>query len=286
MQHPVRVFARARPNATAPLGVDLQPVAVRSFARRGPLALAHAARPWIWNARGVLCTTWTVARWVSRLAPVHVVGHGSDLVRPRDPRGLRRVWRRCAHPWVVSGHLARVAANRGLHARVLPLPVPEAERRPLGSRWVFVGRALHGKGGDRFVRWVAEAGVKADVVGDGPALPVWKALAEDLEADVRFHGALDRAGVDAVYRRAGAVFLPSRASLAEGLGLTLLEARARGIPVVGTRSGGIPEALGSEGLLVDPEVRGDALRTRVHGLLRPAPPGGRNAFLQALGVVG
>ena len=90
--------------------------------------------------------------------------------------------------------------------------------------------------------------------------------------------------MDQVYAGAGVVFLPSRTELAEGLGLTLLEARARGIPVVGTDSGGIREALGPEGLCVQPDLDGAELARRVRDLVRPAHPGGVDGFLRSLGA--
>lgn len=281
---PVDVWCRARPHLVEPAGVRLHGVTVRSFAKRGPLAMAWHARQHLQRADGVLCTTWPMARFASRLVPVHVVGHGSDLVRPRDPAGLRRVWRRCAHRWTVSEHLARVARSRGLHANVLPTPIAPRPHGPLGTRWVFVGRALTGKGGARFVRWVAEAGVAADVVGDGPALPVWRSLAQRLGADVRFHGELDRAAVDDVLDDAAAVFLLSTRVASEGLGLTLLEARARGISVVGSRSGGIAEAVGREGLLVRANTTAREVVEWLATADRPTLSDPRAAFLSALGA--
>ena len=55
------------------------------------------------------------------------------------------------------------------------------------------------------------------------------------------------------------------ASVAEPFGLVLIEAMARGVPVVATRAGGVPEIVehGVHGLLVpprDPEALAEALR--------------------------
>jgi len=67
----------------------------------------------------------------------------------------------------------------------------------------------------------------------------------------------------------GHVDVLAHPALAEGLGVCLLEAQAAGVPVVGFRSGGVPEAVadGETGLLVAP---GDAaaLAAAILGLLK------------------
>jgi glycosyltransferase involved in cell wall biosynthesis len=283
-RHAVDVYCRARPGLVSGDGLAIHPVRARSFARRGPVALAWAARGALRDADGVLCTTWPVARVVRRWRPVHVVGHGGDLVRPRRPALLERVWPGCAHHWVVSEHLRSVAVSRGLDARVLPVPVVAEAPAGQGSRWVFVARALHGKGGDTFLRWVQEAGATGDVVGDGPALASWRRQAERHGLDVRFHGTRTRAEVATVLERARAVFLPSRRTLSEGLGLTLLEARSRGIRVVTTGHGGTREAAGRDGLVVPATTHGAVVRDRLATLPPPVWTDPRPAFLQALGA--
>lgn len=49
--------------------------------------------------------------------------------------------------------------------------------------------------------------------------------------------------------------MPGRLDLIEGLGISFLEASAAGLPVIGGRSGGVPDAVldGRTGLLVDPD---------------------------------
>jgi glycosyltransferase involved in cell wall biosynthesis len=85
-------------------------------------------------------------------------------------------------------------------------------------------------------------------------------------ARVRFAGAVPHADV-ARYLRLGEVF--ARPSLSEGLGTAFLEAMACGLPVVGTRTGGIPDFLadGRTGLFCDP-ARPETIAAAVVGLLR------------------
>ena len=94
---------------------------------------------------------------------------------------------------------------------------------------------------------------------------VRQALDSGIGDRVRFVGPLGRADLDAVYARADALVLASRA---ETYGMVVPEALARGIPVITTSVGGLPEALGwtqdrRPGLLVPPDdtaALADALR--------------------------
>lgn len=76
---------------------------------------------------------------------------------------------------------------------------------------------------------------------------------------VKFWGAVSEAELDNCYRQASLFILtPERQGLHfEGFGLVYLEAGAYGLPVVATRSGGVPDAVrdGETGLLAD---EGDA----------------------------
>ncbi len=122
----------------------------------------------------------------------------------------------------------------------------------------------------------AEPSFRLEIAGDGACLPSLRALTTELglDAHVRFHGAVR--DVPALLARASAFVLPS---ISEGVSLTLLEAMARGLPVVATRVGGTPEVVLHEqtGLLVPP---GDpaALAERLVSLLRD-PARGRQLGL-------
>ncbi len=79
----------------------------------------------------------------------------------------------------------------------------------------------------------------------------------NLQDAVTFWGRVDDAQLDALYRQASLFVLASQAEdlRFEGFGLVYIEAGAYGLPVIGTRSGGIPDAVrdGETGLLVPPE---------------------------------
>ncbi len=71
-----------------------------------------------------------------------------------------------------------------------------------------------------------------------------------LQNRILFVGELDEEGLESVYRGASLFVLPS---FYEGYGMAFAEALARGIPVVGTTGGAIPDTVPSEcGVLVSP----------------------------------
>jgi sugar transferase (PEP-CTERM/EpsH1 system associated) len=99
------------------------------------------------------------------------------------------------------------------------------------------------------------------IVGDGALRPQLESLTRSLElgATIRFLG--ERNEVPALLAEASMFVLPS---LTEGISLTLLEAMARGLPVVATDVGGNPEVVeaGRTGLLVsarDPRALAQAM---------------------------
>lgn len=96
----------------------------------------------------------------------------------------------------------------------------------------------------RVARRMPEA--RLHVVGQGSRADVVRQLLEDEPVSVRWSPRLDAAGVAAALDGATLLVLPSRS---EGMGRVVIEAFARGRPVVGTRVGGIAD-------LVEPDVNG------------------------------
>jgi glycosyltransferase involved in cell wall biosynthesis len=74
--------------------------------------------------------------------------------------------------------------------------------------------------------------------------------AHDLTHRVTLRDPVDRATLDALYARSDALVLPT---FHEGYGMALAEALARGLPVVSTRAGAVPETVPADaGMLVPP----------------------------------
>ena len=96
--------------------------------------------------------------------------------------------------------------------------------------------------------------VKLVIVGDGELLTYLRNLSYSLglSNNVIFTGSLPQSRISDAYASADVFVLPS---IFESLGISLLEAQAMGKPVVGTRVGGLPEALSEDksGILVEPK---------------------------------
>lgn len=124
----------------------------------------------------------------------------------------------------------------------------------VGGPAVFVGRLSPEKDVATLLRATArvvreEDAFRLEIAGDGPCRDALERLSSDLGLGnhVRFLGEVR--DVAALLGRASLFVLPS---LTEGVSLTLLEAMARGLPVIATRVGGNPEVVvdGETGTLV------------------------------------
>jgi glycosyltransferase involved in cell wall biosynthesis len=89
------------------------------------------------------------------------------------------------------------------------------------------------------------------VVGDGPARPAVENLFRPFGPRVAFHGALDPAALRDVLDRSDLCLWPA---VNEAYGMVLLEAQARGCPVLAGAEGGVPGILvdGVTGVLAPP----------------------------------
>jgi glycosyltransferase involved in cell wall biosynthesis len=131
-----------------------------------------------------------------------------------------------------------------------------------GGRFLYFGRLSREKGLATLVSAAARARAPLTIVGTGPDLESLRRTADDLAADVQFHGFLTGTALHDAIREARAVVLPSE--WYENAPMSILEAYALGKPVIGARIGGIPELVQEDrtGLLFasgDADALADAL---------------------------
>ncbi len=210
----------------------------------------------------------------------------------------------CSPEWaqyrLLRGRLARdgalfICVSSFIRDRLLAMGFPEGRTRVLytgidceairsrdpgeeTATVLHVARLVEFKGTEYLVRaFVAVANahpkVQLVIIGDGPLNRRLRTLAGSLGLGQRvlFLGARPHAEVLGWMRKASMLVLPSVRTItgrAEGFGMVLLEAAASGVPVIGSRHGGIPESVidGRTGFLV-PERDADALARRMIELL-------------------
>ncbi len=139
-----------------------------------------------------------------------------------------------------------------------------------GGPWLLtVARLVPHKGVDVALEALARLapsrpGLRYAVAGEGPDRERLEARAAELGvADrVRFLGGVPEPLLPALYAAADAYVGRSREEgrEVEGVGISFVEASASGLPVVGGRAGGVPDAVrdGETGILVDPRDPGAA----------------------------
>ena len=119
-----------------------------------------------------------------------------------------------------------------------------------GRYALFAGRLVAEKGADTAIEAAVAAGVPLRIAGTGPEEAHIRELAERAPAGaVQVLGRLDRDALAREYAGAAMSLLPSRWE--EPCPYAVLESRAAGVPVLGSRLGGVVDVVGEE-LTVDP----------------------------------
>jgi glycosyltransferase involved in cell wall biosynthesis len=157
-------------------------------------------------------------------ARVHVVSTGLDPVAAPDrPVDVRRAYDLGTGPYFLYPAITYVHKN---HTTLVGAFAALAAERPDVT--------------------LVLTGGEADAEGD-----VGEAIERlGLRGRVRRTGRVPAADLDALYRGAAALVLPSRY---EGFGIPVLEAMARGCPVIAADATALPEAVAGAGLLVGPD---------------------------------
>lgn len=257
---------------------------------------------------------WSAARLVRELAasglPLVVRYRGSDITAAARNR---KYWARL--PRLFSLAAASVFNSDFLRSKALALgcpgdkavvvhpgvempPEPQREAKSPGQPFVLacVARLSLVKG-HRYLleaaRKVLDQSVPLELllVGGGELEAEIRSQVKQmaLSGQVRFCGPMPPAGVRAILQRANALVLPSVRcpdGQEESFGIALIEGSSMGLPVIGTRVGGIPEAVrdGETGFLV-PERDASALAEAIARLaadpLRARDMGARGRLMVA-----
>jgi len=149
---------------------------------------------------------------------------------------------------------------RGVPVPPDPFPIVDDHN----MRFIAVGRLTPVKGHHVLLEAFAQVRQQCPfatltILGDGPARQDLQRLASDLRLDahVRFLGFVPNDQVYEELRQACCLVQASRRlpDQEEGLPIAIQEAMAGGLPVIATRTGGIPECVshGETGLLVEPD---------------------------------
>ncbi len=234
----------------------------------------------------IITNTWSISGVSAFLIhkitgiPYAVFAHGLDVCAPKHDRKaswlMRAVLRDAVYVIAISGFTRQLVAEIEKKANVVIInPCVDITRFAAGPKAISgpknvkrkiitVARLVKSKGYDIVLKALPKVierfpDIEYFIIGDGPEGEHLKALAGELglSRSVIFTGAIDEAALISYYCLCDLFILTSRELEAsgevEGFGIVFLEAGACAKAVIGSRSGGIPEAVidGVTGLLVE-----------------------------------
>ncbi|SMC40214.1 Glycosyltransferase involved in cell wall bisynthesis [Oscillospiraceae bacterium] len=218
--------------------------------------------------------------------PYIVTGHGSDIAS-LNFQPMKSLKRKCldraAQVTVVSNYLKGKAEEITERRDIKVIPMgcdttkfsPEfRQERYFGDdkkTVLFVGRLVTIKGVEYLIEAMKGVDARLVIVGEGPIKDDLKKNAEEAGIDAVFMGGKSHEELKVIYASSDvfvspSITLPNGAQ--EGLGLVALEAMSSGVPVIGSRSGGIVEVIddGNNGILFD-EKNVNQLRKSIKAIL-------------------
>ena len=169
-----------------------------------------------------------------RRAAVSAAYRGASAISVQTPL-IERELLASFKPWVDEPFMEMLSAK----IKVVPngIAVPPNPSKA-GDYVLYVGRLIENKGvADLLDAVRGQALLRTVVVGDGPDRVRLEGIAKG--ADVEFVGMVEPEDVALYLKGALILVLPSR--LGDGLPNVILEAMAHGVPVIATRSAGIPD---------------------------------------------
>jgi len=244
------------------------------FGRRALAALVRDKRPELVQveAEPESALARQLVRLASRLrVPTVIVTesnvHGAHTLLERFRR--RRTLRRLAGALAASDGAAALVRRDAPRLPVAVVPpqgarVPRTPAHTVHDDLVigFVGRLVSQRGLDTLLSALArhrQASWRLIVAGDGPERERLERLASELRlpARVRWDGALPPERVAELWSSLDILVVPSRPTTTwnEPTGAIVLEAMAHEVSVIGSRTGVLPELIGTAGLVTPP---GDA----------------------------
>jgi len=224
----------------------------------------------------VICGIWHPEAFIARMAGmknIYVLGHGAEFLSGTS-KMRKYFWLPFYAKWVL-GKTKKIITNsqytKGLVEKItskaavvaLPLGVNHTFFSPSDDvtdaseviKFCTVARVLKFKGHDFILKTLENLSepmrsrVEWHIAGTGPYLDDLKALVEKspIKNQVTIHGFIPDAALPNFYRTKDVFILATRAqkntNQVEGFGLVFLEAQACGLPAIGTKTGGIADAI-------------------------------------------
>ena len=227
----------------------------------------------------ILCGLWhpeAIIALLSGFKNVYTLAHGTELLYGQSK--FKKYFWLPIYSHFILGKVKRVIGNshytqqlalkvnRKANAVALPLAVNHNFFRPLKKQKsedgilsiCSVSRIHKFKGYDFIIKTIADlpkeykSKIRYNVAGKGAYLSELKQFVKDLNLEniVSFKGFVADEDLPAFYNGNDLFILCTRESkdstAVEGFGLVFLEAQSCGIPAIGTRTGGIPDAIEEE----------------------------------------
>lgn len=223
----------------------------------------------------VICGVWhpdAALAVLGGMKNIYVLAHGTELLAGAS-RFRKYLWHPLYAKWVL-GKATKVIANShytqdlvnsinpDANTIALPLGVNPNFFKPIPSKkekgklkLCTVSRILQFKGHDFILKTlenlpkIYREKIEWHIAGTGSYLQELKQLAQTsaIAKQVIFHGFVPDKDLPKFYNQHDLFILATReqpnSTSVEGFGLVFLEAQACGLPVIGTRTGGIPDAI-------------------------------------------